>query len=360
MAEISEVVGDANGVAQVEGLDFEMHRELLVHVIKQQAGTVYKAVQEGVQNSVDAGATRIDVEVTAERISIIDNGRGIRTMEEFNEFFRKFGTPHEEGDAVFGRYRIGRGQMFCFGRNIWRTTQFSIEVDIENPQMGFKCYPTTGLEHFPGCRIDIHLYNSLTPYEQYNIQREVGKYIKYISVPVLFNGVQINTPPEEVRWTMETDEAYVSLKESGRMVVYNLGALVGEFPPHNFNGQGGIIVSKRALNVNMARNTIIQSCPVWKAILAKVGTKTDRAVRRKLKLNDNERRAVIARLVAGELDANEVYQNAHPERHGGQDLFPRHDAQDENPAVVVRGSGERQGGRAHGVGHLSRVRPRVA
>jgi len=50
------------------------HDNLVYMVIKRQAGPLGKAALEGVMNSIDAGATRIDIHMTSDRLVIIDDG----------------------------------------------------------------------------------------------------------------------------------------------------------------------------------------------------------------------------------------------------------------------------------------------
>ena len=71
------------------------HPKLLIDVIKRQAGSLKKAVLEGTMNSVEAGATEININFIAEKsqdkennptpafLSIYDDGMGIRTKQEF-------------------------------------------------------------------------------------------------------------------------------------------------------------------------------------------------------------------------------------------------------------------------------------
>ena len=47
---------------------FGMHQNLLYDVILRQAGTLQKAVLEGVMNGVDARATRIDIQITKDTV----------------------------------------------------------------------------------------------------------------------------------------------------------------------------------------------------------------------------------------------------------------------------------------------------
>jgi hypothetical protein len=106
---------------------FTTHPRLILVSIRRQAGTVGKSVLEGVMNSVDAGATSIDIRTAAEGFTITDDGRGFADAEEVRRLFGTFGLPHDldsngvSTDAKFGTFRIGRGQLFAFGVNTWRT-----------------------------------------------------------------------------------------------------------------------------------------------------------------------------------------------------------------------------------------------
>ena len=44
-----------------QACEFKMHEKLLVDVIKKQAGTLQKAILEGITNSIEAGATKVCV-----------------------------------------------------------------------------------------------------------------------------------------------------------------------------------------------------------------------------------------------------------------------------------------------------------
>ncbi len=82
----------------------KMHTKLLLDVIKRQAGTLHKAVLEGVMNAIEAGATRVDINFTATptpKLVISDNGKGIQTVGDIERFFETFGTPHRK--VRFGR-----------------------------------------------------------------------------------------------------------------------------------------------------------------------------------------------------------------------------------------------------------------
>ena len=288
-----------------ESRTFRMHDKLLLDVIKKQAGSVQKAVLEGVMNSIEAGATRVDVTVEPKQIRIVDDGRGFQNRQEIELFFETFGQPHTESEGKrWAQFRMGRGQMFAFGKNEWRTGPYIMRVDI-NQRLGYDLQ--TNPQPVKGCSIVIDLYEPLNDREIYSITKEASAFVKFVSVPVLINGRQVNTPPETRSWGPESnDDAYIKLDDGNDLLVYNLGVLVTRFGKHHF-GVSGIIVTKKRIEVNFARNDIIRSCPVWKRIKAVVDTSDPvTSIRRKRVLTDDERISIIERFCAGELSTYDI------------------------------------------------------
>jgi hypothetical protein len=76
-----------------------MHKDLLLSVIQRQAGTLQKAILEGVMNAVDAKASGVSVKLTSQAVEIIDNGQGFRSRQEIEQWFEVFGQPHSESEA---------------------------------------------------------------------------------------------------------------------------------------------------------------------------------------------------------------------------------------------------------------------
>jgi hypothetical protein len=265
----------------------KMHSNLLYHTIMRQAGTIAKAVLEGIMNSVDAKATFCDIELTQDSLVIMDDGCGFKDSAEIDEFFETFGTPHEEGDATYGTFRMGRGQLFAFGVNNWTSGEFKMDVDIKNKglEYEFRC----GQPRTDGCVIEVALYDKLSRIDLAENIRTIEVMAKYAPINVNLNGTKISVDPEDENWDFVTDEAYIRLKDNRNIDVYNLGILVLTLSAWHY-GTGGTVVSKKQVKVNYARNDIMSDCPVWKKIRTKVTSVTREKIEKKPRLNDDERK----------------------------------------------------------------------
>lgn len=299
-------VGPAKGQPQKRG--FKMHQNLLYHVITKQAGSPSKAGLELVMNAIDSGSNRCDVTISPTRVTVSDDGRGFVGMEAIENLFETFGHPHEEGDATYGRFRMGRGQAFTFGRNVWKTNEFVCVVDLKNQES------STGLEYeltivdkpVKGCHIEIDLYERLLPSKVDEMVRELSKYVKYAQIPVSINGEIVSRAPKDRKWSMETDDAYFDLKDKSELEVFSLGVLVRAFPASQF-GAGGTIVSKKVMDLNFARNDILSSCPIYKRICATVRKTAVKDSVKKKRLTGPEWEAVANDVRIGQTELGEVF-----------------------------------------------------
>jgi hypothetical protein len=290
-------------VTNTENRSFSMHPNLLFDVITKQAGTLQKAVLEGVMNGVDAGATRIDITLDANQLVIVDDGKGFVDRNEIEQFFETFGTPHKEGDSQFGRFRMGRGQMMAYGTNTWRTNTFRMLVDIKGSGLDYKLQNTDDI--FPGCEITVDLYKTLLPSERDAIDRDLREWLAWVSVPVFFNGRQISQDPAQAKWTFETDDAYFKLSsDAARLVVYNLGVRVMDQFTH-VHGIGGVVVSKERLDVNFARNDVQSDCAVWRRIKSELRKHSAKTVTKR-KLTDDQRKYLARQVVSQDIEWSEI------------------------------------------------------
>lgn len=281
---------------------FGMAPKLLMDVIRRQAGTLAKAVMEGVMNSVDAKATKCQILLDSTSLSISDNGSGIESKDQIEKWFETFGSEHTAAEGkVYGTFRMGRGQLFAYGENKWRTGPFQMLIDVN--RLGLDYRLESNLSKLKGCQIKIGLYEELSPSDLAQTLTLLHKWLKYAPIPIELNGQNITVDPKADKWTLDTEEAYIKTAEIGTLAIYNLGIHVMDLPAHRY-GIGGTVVSKKQLKVNFARNDIQSDCVVWKEIRKSVETVSRKHLEKKASLNDDERRRLSYLVATGEPPAN--------------------------------------------------------
>jgi len=290
-----------------------MHENMIYHTIKRQCGTLEKANVEGVMNAIEAGGTSVHIDLmTGKNVAILnlwDNGKGFKDEDEVENFFATFGTPHEESEhKIYAQFRIGRGQMFAYGKNIWRTGQFRMTVDVKN--WGLEYEFESGLPFYKGCAINIELYkNPIGIYPYYSMadyKEAIEKQVRFVEVPVFFNQEQANTPPSKCNWDAEDNKAYYLFNTGTDMKLYNLGIYVQTISA-NRAGMNGIVVSKKQLLVNQARNDVDSTCLIMahiNEILKENFIKKTRQRRRTFE--PHERQAALIGLRNGQQDLDDL------------------------------------------------------
>lgn len=284
---------------------FEATEGLLEDVMTKQAGSVQKAVLEAVMNSVDANASYVEVVITKGYIIIKDDGDGMDVID-IDRFFRQFGLKAEDVEEKdFGKFRMGRGQIFNFGRNIWKSQDNVMVVDLENDETKiehaehsgpkvidgeeqaeityeddeYSYLESSGLSYnlldrtreVDGCNIFVDLTEPLEDVDE--TVEKVKKLIEFIpwlhDVKVEVNDEEVHNNPEV---DVETDEAYfvfepenaISVKRfSSQTSIYNQGAFVKK---ESLGEIKGLIISKVDLDVNFARNDILDNDDTWREI----------------------------------------------------------------------------------------------
>lgn len=248
---------------------FELDPQIIHHIIYSQAGSIGKAVIELIMNSVDAGAGAVIIDITPEGFCCRDDGRGFASYNDVKRYFGRFGTPHQEGDATYGRFRLGRGQIMAHARTLWCSQGWQMSVDTR--EMGYHYDLEELTTPVPGCAISGEWYDPLSSQERMSCLQEIRDLVRYTPVTVHLNGTIITRNPALETWDAEDDEAWYRLREDGAVSVYNQGVLVRHDPGHIW-GVGGLIVSKKPIALNVSRTEILRkTCPVWKSIAARFG-----------------------------------------------------------------------------------------
>ena len=280
--------------------NFVMHPRLLADVIFRQAGTLTKAIVELVMNSIDAGATQIDITLTNDHCVVKDDGQGIQTEADIEKCFATFGSPHTDDERkTYGTFRMGRGQAFAFGKNTWITGKFLLHVDAKQDCL------TYALEHLDevadGCSVQIELYSHLGDWNLSDTIRGLKRFVRFSPIHVMVNGERISEDADAAEWTSENGSARMAIRAGTEGVdVYNLGIYVCTLPSHQI-GAAGVVVSKQQLRVNFARNEVQDDCGVWQQILPLVHAQAAALVSTRTRLNDGQRTAVIRQLLAKRL-----------------------------------------------------------
>jgi len=284
--------------------EFKIDKNILYSIISKQAGTLQKAFLELTMNSIDAGANVIRMEFDGLNFSFFDDGKGFENEDEIHKFFGTFGTPHEEGDAIYGKFRMGRGQIMAFSKNSWHSNTFFMDVDIKNRGINYNF--KSEQEFVNGCKISGTLYEELEAFEVKEFEKEFKEFIRFAQVPIYLNNELINESIESIKWDIITDEAYIQIDNKRNLSVYNLGVKVREYTRWDI-GFGGVVISKKQLEVNFARNDILRkSCPIWKSIQKEINSlikqKSKESATKNTPLTDSEIAVMSKKLITGELD----------------------------------------------------------
>lgn len=296
--------------ATEETRQFKPHPHLLFDVIFRQSGTLAKALCELVINSVDAGATRVDVLLSTTGFTVSDDGRGFADHKEITEFFETFGTPHDEAEQDrprFGTFRMGRGQAFAWAATDWSTGRFQMQVDVKNKgfDYGLAVHDET---LYPGCTVVGKLYESIDPYNQQMTERDLTELVHYIDVPITLNGKCISHDPAKEQWDHVDDDAYIRFTKKSGVSVYNLGMFVRRYSGDAF-GVNAEIVSRKQLGLCTARNEILDNfCDVWKRIRKVLAQHAGRNVRDTSKRMTAESRSfVFSSLLSGNTEPKDLH-----------------------------------------------------
>jgi hypothetical protein len=290
---------------------FKMHPKLLLDVIQKQAGSLAKAILEGAMNAVDAGATRFDITVDEETVMMEDDGKGFGSRKEVEDFFEVFGQPHEEGDAHYGQFRMGRGQIFSYGHNFWRTGNWAMTVDVKEKGLEYRLEDMK--KDVKGCQILVTLYDKLSRLGLRDTKAAVQRFVRYLEIPVFWHQEtdreQLSLDPAQQKWDYEDANCYIKFKETGSLDIYNMGVHVKTYDRWCF-GTGGVVVSRKPLEVNFARNDIQSTCEVWKRVRKIVDKRSQDSIKKK-PLDDAARGRLAMQLHGSEDNA---YRNIKQQR----------------------------------------------
>lgn len=274
---------------------FTVNPAIIRHLISSQAGTLEKALAEGVMNSIDAGATKVEINLTNTGLSVVDDGCGFKTREEVLACFEVFGFEHNDKERVFGQFGLGRAQIWNWASTVWRTHRFALDVDIRARGLDYEL--ADDKEDLTGMLIEGSFYDRLPETERQSCIRGLEKLCKYCVIPVIINGRNVQRDPNHVKWTYEDENCWIKKGDGWGVDIYNQGILVRSYSSSEV-GISGAIATKRGkvLALNMSRTDVLtQTCKLWPKIKAAAAKLVDVEIRSGKTRMTDEKRDFLAR-----------------------------------------------------------------
>lgn len=270
---------------------FEVDTKIVNDLIYRQNGTISTALRELVMNAFDANSEKVEILLWAEGFEVKDSGDGFEDEVAIMRNFKRFGTPHTEGDAVYGRFRIGRGQVMAFAKTTWHSKNYQMITDIKSGDAGFMFKKDA--EPYDGCHVSGEFYTPLETYELSNAIEELTKLVRYSPWPVFVNQIQANAQ-DGITWDYEDDKIKITFNPKGRYGInlYSLGILVKELQMYRY-GIAADVVTKQALQLNMARNEINEHDPLWQHVHSVLRAELRKKQLGKNRMTESERHALI-------------------------------------------------------------------
>lgn len=253
------------------------------HIFGSQRTDTCGAFCELIQNSFDSNSTMVDLTISEEGFSLIDNGDGFKDKESIYKWFEVFGAEKNDVNSrVFSQFRMGRGQIMGICSTTWHTHKFMMFVDVKNKGLDYDL--TDSVSNFEGCHISGKWYEPVTEhYYSYGNEKtteaaieflvsKISKHCRYIfGMEIYINGLKINKEAKDYRWDVDAEDHYflkastlLAGYRSGEVKVYNLGMYVQTL--HDMPSTG-YLISKSKLQINVTRNSVQSDCPVYKNML---------------------------------------------------------------------------------------------
>ncbi len=239
---------------KAQTVEFDIDKKnLLKDVISKQTGSLNKAIKELFQNSFDAGATEIKVDINVKGLRFRDNGAGM-DQEEIRKYFTVFGATNKRDDnSKTGNFGMGRGQIFNFGRVLWKTQNSAMVVDIKK-DLEYKLLKTNKVVN--GTDIIISFYKKARSWDIsdhiYTIKRDV---LPPREVAIYIDGKRYNPQISQFK-DFSTRDYFVFTSSHHNSKIYNGNLAVIYIKNSNYDY---CVMPYDKLTLNFARNELIQN-----------------------------------------------------------------------------------------------------
>lgn len=249
-------------------------------LIEGQHGSLGKGLGELFMNAIDGGAQTCRIILEKDRFIVVDDGDGFGgDRADALEKFRALGSRNSERQgSTFGRFGLGRTQVIPWGKVTWESGLNRFVTDYQQ-YAGFEHSELE--EPVEGCVVTGELYKPLTSYQLRDVRHEVVKNLEFAEgISIELNGNVINdnsqfewdevTDLYKIRWIKKkTNDPF----SDTACRIYNQGVLVNTLPPLSYP-MGAVVIARKAIKVNIARNAPDGQCPVHLAIMERLAEKT--------------------------------------------------------------------------------------
>lgn len=272
---------------------FKATEGLLNDVMRKQSGVIQKAWLEALMNGVDANASKVVFQIDESTTEYSDDGDSM-LQSEVERYFEQFGLKDDDiEDKEFGKFRMGRGQIFNFGVNIWRARENYMVVSLDDESVTVQLddctttedeaiigvnnsdytVDTSGLEYAlldakdvdGGINITVQHYDPIEDLsDTLDEFKNLARYISWLhDVEVIVNGESLDDEPEVYEETKLAYfcKGYTNYKTDSP--VYNKGAYVDDF---DLGPKSVTIITKHDLDVTLDRTDILDHDQKWQQI----------------------------------------------------------------------------------------------
>lgn len=273
---------------------FDVDKNIIWSLVFKQSKSLSGSVVELIQNSFDAGATSVYLNLTETGFTISDNGKGFKSREEIENWFEVFGYSGRDAEEnKFGRFRMGRGQIMGHAKTIWKSGEFQMSVDVKNHGLNYTL--NSSLEPTNGCYISGDWYQKLAKHHSVcndfkdNLScfiDDVTNKVKYLlGMDVFINDVLVNEiNTQDITYE---DDLFIFIEKPvlywKSIQIYNLGINICELKLRQLNG---VVITKKHLSLNISRSEVQTSCKLFKEIKKKLKTMAPRYHKKKYEWSD--------------------------------------------------------------------------
>lgn len=232
-------------------IKFDMHENLLRSVIFEQAGSLKKAIQECLQNSIDAKANKIVLDIYEKGFIFTDNGKGM-SKKDIESFFKTFGYSDKVNDETkIGRFGMGRGQVFSFGYTIWNTRKYKMNINVKK-SLDFSIRTINNKVN--GTIIKCIFYNPIDSYDVLEIRDSLFKYFnKTNDIEFVVNGIEVNNRYEIIS-NYSNDLFTVIKSDLYSNYIFDKNIFVKRFNSYTDYS----IICNEKMRLNFARNSFLE------------------------------------------------------------------------------------------------------